>query len=354
MREYGHQAVVFQTALNPVVALELLARGERGAGPAWSGPRRSRRRRSSTCSPTTASRTEWSRATHASSASEQGRGRAPSSARTSPCEGRRRRGGCSTHRRTRLAPALQGTVDADVVVIGGGLTGLWTARALQERGASVVVLEAATCGAGASARNGGFLHGYWSSLQRLTDAVGADGALETARAADGVIRRRALARRGRLARGRRAALRLGVAGSRRARPDRAIALAAELGVPDEAVTVDPTERLRSPCVSHRRALPGRRDGAAGAPRARAAARRARLRADAGSSGSRRDSFARRGGVVRARRDRPRDERLGCALARGALPRRPPQCDRAHRTRARSRRTGRLGGRRGRVRRRAPS
>ena len=31
MREYGHQAVVFQTALNPIVALELLAQG------AWTG-----------------------------------------------------------------------------------------------------------------------------------------------------------------------------------------------------------------------------------------------------------------------------------------------------------------------------
>ena len=37
MREYGHQAVVWQTALNPVVALELLARAP-GAAPAWSGP----------------------------------------------------------------------------------------------------------------------------------------------------------------------------------------------------------------------------------------------------------------------------------------------------------------------------
>src|SRR3712207_8212870 len=31
MREYGHQCVVWQTAVNPVVALELLARGT------WSG-----------------------------------------------------------------------------------------------------------------------------------------------------------------------------------------------------------------------------------------------------------------------------------------------------------------------------
>jgi saccharopine dehydrogenase-like NADP-dependent oxidoreductase len=31
MRDYGHQAVVLQTALNPVVALELLAEG------AWQG-----------------------------------------------------------------------------------------------------------------------------------------------------------------------------------------------------------------------------------------------------------------------------------------------------------------------------
>jgi saccharopine dehydrogenase-like NADP-dependent oxidoreductase len=31
MREYGHQAVVWQTALNPAVALELLDSG------AWSG-----------------------------------------------------------------------------------------------------------------------------------------------------------------------------------------------------------------------------------------------------------------------------------------------------------------------------
>ena len=41
MREYGHQAVVWQTALNPVVALELLATRTRGRAPACSARRRS-------------------------------------------------------------------------------------------------------------------------------------------------------------------------------------------------------------------------------------------------------------------------------------------------------------------------
>ena len=56
MRECGHQAVVLQTALNPVVALELLASGEwEGAG--VLGPEAFTPCRSSTCSPTTARRT---------------------------------------------------------------------------------------------------------------------------------------------------------------------------------------------------------------------------------------------------------------------------------------------------------
>ena len=38
MAEYGHQAVVWQTAINPVVGLELARRRRRGAGRACSGP----------------------------------------------------------------------------------------------------------------------------------------------------------------------------------------------------------------------------------------------------------------------------------------------------------------------------
>jgi glycine/D-amino acid oxidase-like deaminating enzyme len=55
-------------------------------------------------------------------------------------------------------PALPGDVDVDVAVVGGGLTGLWTARYLAEADPSlrIMVLEAEVCGFGASGRNGGW------------------------------------------------------------------------------------------------------------------------------------------------------------------------------------------------------
>jgi glycine/D-amino acid oxidase-like deaminating enzyme len=54
---------------------------------------------------------------------------------------------------------LRRTVQADVVVIGAGFTGLWTTLKLleQEPSLDVVVLEGATVGHGASGRNGGFV-----------------------------------------------------------------------------------------------------------------------------------------------------------------------------------------------------
>ena len=52
-------------------------------------------------------------------------------------------------------PPLEGEIEADVAIIGGGFTGLSAALHLAEAGREVVVLEAETPGWGASGRNGG-------------------------------------------------------------------------------------------------------------------------------------------------------------------------------------------------------
>jgi gamma-glutamylputrescine oxidase len=55
------------------------------------------------------------------------------------------------------APAQHTSIAVDVVVIGGGFTGLSAALACAEKGFSVTLLEAETIGFGASGRNGGQL-----------------------------------------------------------------------------------------------------------------------------------------------------------------------------------------------------
>lgn len=56
-------------------------------------------------------------------------------------------------------PPLEGTVNADVIVVGAGFAGLSTALELATRGAKVVVLEREFAGFGASGRNAGYLAG---------------------------------------------------------------------------------------------------------------------------------------------------------------------------------------------------
>jgi glycine/D-amino acid oxidase-like deaminating enzyme len=87
------------------------------------------------------------------------------------------------------APKLSGGTEVDVAVVGGGYTGLWTALALRERdpGLTLAVLERDRCGAGPSGRNGGFLHGYWSTIAWLRELLPDDRALELARAGDRII-----------------------------------------------------------------------------------------------------------------------------------------------------------------------
>lgn len=59
----------------------------------------------------------------------------------------------------KVRPTLVGAVEADVVIVGGGYTGLWTAYYLlgSRPGLRVVVVEGEFCGFGASGRNGGWV-----------------------------------------------------------------------------------------------------------------------------------------------------------------------------------------------------
>ena len=63
-------------------------------------------------------------------------------------------------------PALNGHVDCDVCVVGGGFMGLHTALNLQEQGIKVVLLEAQRIGAAASGRNGGHVIPEFGGSQR--------------------------------------------------------------------------------------------------------------------------------------------------------------------------------------------
>jgi glycine/D-amino acid oxidase-like deaminating enzyme len=83
------------------------------------------------------------------------------------------------------ADPLATDLSADVAVVGGGYTGMWTAWWVKQLApeADVVLLEAGTCGRGPSGRNGGFCNSMWFSLPTLRERFGDDGALEVARAA---------------------------------------------------------------------------------------------------------------------------------------------------------------------------
>src|SRR3954469_3949648 len=54
-------------------------------------------------------------------------------------------------------PALDGDVEVEACVIGGGVAGLSCARRLAQHGSETVLHEAGTVAGGASGRNGGFL-----------------------------------------------------------------------------------------------------------------------------------------------------------------------------------------------------
>ncbi|MCW2968276.1 MAG: FAD-dependent oxidoreductase, partial [Solirubrobacteraceae bacterium] len=76
------------------------------------------------------------------------------------------------------APALEGEADVDVVVLGGGYTGMWAAWHMLERapGIRIALLDAGICGEGPSGRNGGFADHLAHAAPRLREIGGDAGA----------------------------------------------------------------------------------------------------------------------------------------------------------------------------------
>ena len=82
-------------------------------------------------------------------------------------------------------PGPTGDLAVDVAVVGGGLSGLWTAHALKEAAPDcrIAVLEAEVCGFGASGRNGGWCSALFpASLDQLARLAGRHAAVAQYRA----------------------------------------------------------------------------------------------------------------------------------------------------------------------------
>jgi glycine/D-amino acid oxidase-like deaminating enzyme len=89
-------------------------------------------------------------------------------------------------------PPLDEDREADLLIVGGGYTGMWTAWHARRLGpdARIVVLESEpVCGRGPSGRNGGFCEGLWSTLASMRARWGDAPALAVGHAAEAAVER---------------------------------------------------------------------------------------------------------------------------------------------------------------------
>jgi glycine/D-amino acid oxidase-like deaminating enzyme len=89
-------------------------------------------------------------------------------------------------------PPLDADRDADLLIVGGGYTGMWTAWHAHRLApdARIVLLESEpVCGRGPSGRNGGFCEGMWTSLASMRARWGDAPALAVGHAAEAAVAR---------------------------------------------------------------------------------------------------------------------------------------------------------------------
>ncbi|MFI8189604.1 NAD(P)/FAD-dependent oxidoreductase [Streptomyces sp. NPDC085946] len=84
---------------------------------------------------------------------------------------------------------LAGDADADVAIVGGGYTGLWTAYYLKKAAPAlrITVLEREFCGYGASGRNGGWLYNGVAGRDRYARLHGHEAAVRLQRAMNDTV-----------------------------------------------------------------------------------------------------------------------------------------------------------------------
>ncbi len=151
-------------------------------------------------------------------------------------------------------PPLDTDRDADLLIVGGGYTGMWAAwhahRLAPE--ARIVLLESEpVCGRGPSGRNGGFVEGLWTTLASMRARWGDAPALAAAHAAEEAVERIAsfCAADGVDAWFRRGGyLEVSTTPAHDGTGHAALAACRELGVPDKLRAVD-AAAVRSLCAS---------------------------------------------------------------------------------------------------------
>ena len=89
-----------------------------------------------------------------------------------------------------VRPALTGSIDVDVAIVGGGYTGMWTAYYLKKAQPDlrIAILESRFAGFGASGRNGGWLtHELTGGREHYTQAHGRQATIDHQRALNDTV-----------------------------------------------------------------------------------------------------------------------------------------------------------------------